>query len=212
LTQPLRPRIIVIGATGTIGQAVSKELEGIGEVVRVGYTRGDLRLNARSRSDIEAFFSQAGPFDHLVSLVGTSLPIGPLRSLPPTEIVLGFEDKVKSQFELVQAGLNHIRDGGSFTLSGGFLNREPMPGFSVVAMINGAVECFVKCAALDMERGIRINAVSPVFVLESLAAAGIKDTSPYVTMSAADTAIAYRSAIEGDYNGSDLDPRQFIRA
>ncbi len=198
MTQPLRPRIIVIGATGTIGQAVSKELEGIGEVVRVGYTRGDLRLNARSRSDIEAFFSQAGPFDHLVSLVGTSLPMGPLRSLPPTEIVLGFEDKVKSQFELVQAGLNHIRDGGSFTLSGGFLNR--------------AVECFVKCAALDMERGIRINAVSPVFVLESLAAAGITDTSPYVTMSAADTAIAYRSAIEGDYNGSDLDPRQFIRA
>jgi NAD(P)-dependent dehydrogenase (short-subunit alcohol dehydrogenase family) len=208
----LAQKIIVVGATGVIGTSVAQALEPLGTVLRVARRGGDAHVDARSPSDLAAFFETVGEFDHLVSLVGARLPMGALRDLSPADLTLAFEDKVLSQIQLVQAGLNYVRDHGSFTLSAGFLNREPMPGFSAIAMANGALEGFVKSAALDMERGVRINCVSPVFVLESLHLAGITDTAPFVTMSAAETALAYVAAVEGHANGSSLDPRKFVKA
>jgi len=204
-------KIIVVGATGIIGRAVAAALAPMGDVVRVGRTQGDLRVDARSITDIETLFAQTGPFDHLVSLVGGDVPIGPLRSLSPADLTFAFENKVLPQIQLVQLGLKHIRNGGSFTLSAGFLNKEPKPGFAAIAMANGALEGFVTSAAMDMERGIRINSVSPVFVIESLERAGLVDMTSFVTMSAADTALAYVAAIRGRDNGRSLDPRQFAK-
>jgi len=204
-------KMIVVGATGVIGTAVARALDPLGAVLRVTRSGGDAHVDARSPADLKAFFERVGAFDHLISLVGARLPMGALRDLSRADMILAFEDKVQSQIQLVQAGLNHVRDNGSFTLSSGFLNREPMPGFSAIAMANGALEGFVKSAALDMERGVRINAVSPVFVLESLRLAGMTDTTPFVTMSAADTALAYVAAVEGNYNGANLDPRAFVK-
>ena len=206
------PKFIVVGATGTIGSTVAAALAPMGDVVRVGRTRGDLQVDARSLDSIQALFAATGPFDHLISLVGGNLPIGPLPSLSFADMTLAFEAKVLPQIRLVQVGLEHVRDGGSFTLSAGFLNKEPMPGFAAVAMANGALEGFVAGAALDMERGIRINSVSPVFVIESLRSAGLSDMTPFVTMSAADTALAYVAAIEGAYNGLNIDPRRIVKA
>jgi NAD(P)-dependent dehydrogenase (short-subunit alcohol dehydrogenase family) len=204
-------KMIVLGATGVIGTAVARALDPLGAVLRVARSGGDAHVDARSPADLKAFFERVGAFDHLISLVGARLPMGALRDLSRADMILAFEDKVQSQIQLVQAGLNHVRDHGSFTLSSGFLNREPVPGFSAIAMANGALEGFVKSAALDMERGVRINAVSPVFVLESLHLAGITDTTPFVTMSAADTALAYVAAVEGNYNGANLDPCAFVK-
>jgi NAD(P)-dependent dehydrogenase (short-subunit alcohol dehydrogenase family) len=205
-------KMIVVGATGVIGTAVARALDPVGTVLRVARSGGDAHVDARSPVELKAFFERVGAFDHLISLVGARLPMGALGDLSPADMRLAFEDKVQSQIQLVQAGLNYVRDHGSFTLSSGFLNREPMPGFSAIAMANGALEGFVKAAALEMERGVRINSVSPVFVQESLHLAGMTDMTRFVTMSAADTALAYVAAVEGDYNGFNLDPRAFVKA
>jgi NAD(P)-dependent dehydrogenase (short-subunit alcohol dehydrogenase family) len=204
------PRIVILGATGTIGSAVARLLASDGEIVRVGHTRGDMRLDARSPSDLETFFAGLGPYDHLVSLAGTGAAIGPVETLSHDDFAAGFLNKVAIQIDLVKAGLSTIRDGGSFTLSSGYLDKEPMPGYSAIAMCNGAVAAFVKAVALDMPRGVRINAVSPVFVVETLMAFGIMDMTPYVTMSAADTALAYRAAVMGTLNGANIDVRHFL--
>ncbi len=206
-----RLKIVIVGGTGIIGSAVADTLAPMGDVVRVGRTRGDLQVDARSSKDIQSLFANTGPFDHLISLVGGDVPIGPLESLSPADMTCAFENKVLPQIQLVQLGLPHIRDGGSFTLSAGFLNKEPKPGFAAIAMANGALEGFVASAALDMERGIRINSVSPVFVIESLQRAGLVEMTSFVTMSAADTALAYVAAISGSDNGRSLDPRQFAK-
>lgn len=205
-------KFIVVGATGVIGTAVARALDPLGKVMRVARSGGDAHVDARSPSDLTAFFETVGSFDHLISLVGARVPMGALRDLTPADLTLAFEDKVLSQIQLVHAGLGYVRDNGSFTLSAGFLNRDPKPGFSAIAMANGALEGFVKSAALDMDRGVRINSVSPVFVLESLCLAGITDTTPFVTMTAADTALAYVAAVEGQHNGLTLDPREFVKA
>jgi hypothetical protein len=138
------PRIVIIGATGTIGSAVATLLASDGAVVRVGHTSGNKRLDARSPTDLETFFGGPGPYDHLVSLAGTGAAIGPIETLTHDDFAAGFFNKVAIQIDLVKAGLSTIRDGGSFTLSSGYLDKEPMPGYSAIAMCNGAIASFVK--------------------------------------------------------------------
>ena len=50
----------------------------------------------------------------------------------------------------------------------GILNRDFVLNGSAAAMVNNAVEGFVKAAALDLPRGIRINAISPALLEESV--------------------------------------------
>ena len=71
------------------------------------------------------------------------------------------QGKVLPQVNLVLEGLDFMNDNGSFTVTSGVLNRDPIPGGSCAAAANGALDGFVKAAAIDMPRGIRINSVSP---------------------------------------------------
>ena len=63
-------------------------------------------------------------------------------------------------------------------LTTGVLAMQPMPGSASVSMINAALEGFVRAAALEMPRAIRINAVSPPWVKETLMKFGIRPTVP----------------------------------
>jgi NAD(P)-dependent dehydrogenase (short-subunit alcohol dehydrogenase family) len=110
------------------------------------------------------------------------------------------------QINLVRAGLAHVRDGGSFTLTSGVLSQEPMPGSSAITLVNRGLEGFARAAALEMPRGVRINVVSPPWVTETLEELGW-DTS--AGMPAARVAPAYTECVEGNRNGETLDARHF---
>ena len=69
-------------------------------------------------------------------------------------------------------------------------------------MVNAALERFVRAAALDVLKSIRINAVSPVFVTETAKKIGM-DTA--ATISATETVKAYLASVEGDMTGQVLD-------
>ena len=169
-------RVIVIGATGTIGKAVVEALSGRHEVVRIGHRGGEHQVDATSRESIERLFQEIGPFDALVSLVGGAA-FKPLESLTDEDFRFSLSHKLMGQVNLVRAGLAHVRDNGSFTITSGVLSREPMPGTSAIALVNAGLEGFAIAAALDMPRGVRINVVSPPWVTETLEALGW-DTSP----------------------------------
>jgi NAD(P)-dependent dehydrogenase (short-subunit alcohol dehydrogenase family) len=110
------------------------------------------------------------------------------------------------QVNVVRVGLQHINDDGSFTLTSGVLSQEPMPGMAAISMVNAAVEAFARAAALDMDRGIRINAVSPVWAVETLEALGIDAPAK---MPAAGFVPAYQESVEGRRTGEVLDVRAF---
>ncbi len=198
-------RVIVVGAAGTIGKAVAAALSGRHEVVRAGRTSGEYRVDATSRESIDRFFREVGPFDALISLVGGAA-FKPLPDLTDEDFQFSLSHKLMGQVNLVRAGLPHVRDGGSFTLTSGVLSREPMPGTSAISLVNAGLEGFAFAAALDMPRGVRINAVSPPWVTETLVDLGW-DTSP--GMPAADVARAYVASVEGNRNGEVLDARDF---
>ncbi len=198
-------RIIVIGGTGTIGQAVVAALSPRHEVVAVGHSRGELRVDITSRASIEELLEVVGPFDALVAAAGR-VRFKPLAELSDDDFRASLDDKLMGQVNLVRAGFGHVRDGGSFTLTSGTLAQQPMVGGAAVSLVNAGLEGFVRAAALEAPRKVRVNVVSPPWVSETLEALG-RDGSP--GLPAATVARAYVESVEGKRNGQVLAAREF---
>jgi NAD(P)-dependent dehydrogenase (short-subunit alcohol dehydrogenase family) len=201
-----RPKVLLVGATGTIGLAVGELLDRDHDVVRIARKGGDVRMDACSTASIREMYDRVGAFDALVSTMGNGV-VGAFETLSDDAFLDGFRLKTLAQINLVRLGTKSIRANGSFTLSSGYLSKEPRPNYTAVAVANGAVDSFCRAVALEMVNGVRVNCVSPVFVVESMLAHGITDFSGYDTQSAALTALAYRRAVTGNFTGQDLDPR-----
>lgn len=198
-------RIVVIGATGTIGKAVAEMLESDHEVIRVAHGSGDFRVDLGSKAAIETLFREVGPIDAVISAAGLA-SFGALAALTDEDYAQALDNKLMGQVNLVRQGAAHLRDGGSITLTTGMLAQTPMPGSAAISLVNAGLEGFVRAAALEMDRGIRVNAVSPVFVKETMEAMGLDSASG---MSAAQTAVAYKQSVESRRNGEVLDVRDF---
>ncbi|HBT4631354.1 TPA: short chain dehydrogenase [Klebsiella pneumoniae] len=192
-------KIIVIGASGTIGRAVSEELSQRHEVIRVGRTRGDYQVDITSQESVEALFAQTGEVDAIVSTTG-NLHFGPLSTMTDSQFNLGLQDKLLGQIRLALVGQHFLRDGGSITLVSGIVAQEPIAQGVNATTVNAGLEGFVRAAACELPRRIRINLISPTVLSESLAAYG--DFFPgFPSVPAAAVAQAYRRSIEGVQTG-----------
>lgn len=159
-------KIIIIGATGTIGKKVTAAFEKEHEVVRVGAKSGDLQVDISSVASIEALFKKAGPFDAVVSIAGDG-HFGPLNSMTDKEFRKGIDSKLMGQVNLVLIGQHHINPKGSFTLTSGSLAKDPIRLGANLSTVNGALDAFAKAAAIELENGVRINVVGPTVVEDS---------------------------------------------
>jgi NAD(P)-dependent dehydrogenase (short-subunit alcohol dehydrogenase family) len=197
-------RVIVVGATGTIGSAVVEAL-GRHEVIRVGSSSGDLRADISRPESIRELFAKTGPVDAVVSCAG-SARFRPLEELSDDDFAFSLANKLMGQVNLVRLGMEHVRDGGSFTLTSGVLSQVPIPGSAAISVVNAGVEAFARAAALEAPRGIRVNAVSPPYVSETLEQMG---QDPTGGLPAAVVARAYLSSLTDEINGTVVDPRRF---
>lgn len=159
-------KIIIVGATGTMGRHLATAFEKEHEIVRVASGGGDIQTDITSLESIENLFEQTGPFDALVSTAGPSY-VGPWKKMTDKEFRKGIEGKLMGQVNLVLIGQRYIKPKGSFTLIAGALTIDPQLNFSNAAAANGAIEAFVRAAAIELEDGIRINAVSPTVIEDS---------------------------------------------
>jgi NAD(P)-dependent dehydrogenase (short-subunit alcohol dehydrogenase family) len=198
-------RIIVVGATGTIGKPVADALAARHEVVRVSRHGGDVQVDTSSRESIERFFAAVGPFDALVSAAG-SARFKPVQELTDEDFQFSLANKLMGQVNLVRHGLKTVREGGSFTLTSGILGPHPMPGSAAISLVNMGLEGFARATALEKPRGIRVNVVSPPWVTETLVELGW-DTSP--GLPAVVVAKAYVESVESARTGEVLDARDF---
>lgn len=192
-------KIILIGATGTIGKAVEAELGQRHDIIRAGRNSGDAKVDIADPDSIRQFYAAVGPFDALVSATG-KVHFGPLEEFTPEQFEIGLRNKLMGQVNLVLFGLEHVRDGGSFTLTSGLLNDDPIRQGASAALVNGGIDGFVRSAAIELPRGIRINAVSPTVIEEALPSyapffRGVK-AAP-----AADAALGYAKSVEGAQTG-----------
>lgn len=192
-------KIILVGASGTIGQAIDRELRERHDIVRVGRNSGELQVNIADPASIRRLFEQTGPFDALISAAGNA-HFGALEELTTKEFAVGLDDKLMGQINLVLIGSEFANDGASFTLTSGVLSEDPIRYGAAVSTVNAALDGFVRAAAIELPRGLRINGVSPTILEESLPAYG-----PYFrgfkAVPAATVALAYAKSAEGRQTG-----------
>jgi NAD(P)-dependent dehydrogenase (short-subunit alcohol dehydrogenase family) len=153
-------KIIVIGASGAVGQTAIEALGDRHEIITVGRSSGDIQLDIEDHEAVRSMYNEVGKLDAVVSAVGHG-HFGGVAEMSSDQFMKGITHKVLPQVNLVLVGIEHINDGGSFTLTSGVLNRDPIRGGASAAAANGALDGFVLGAAIEMPRGIRINAVSP---------------------------------------------------
>ncbi|MEM7641075.1 MAG: short chain dehydrogenase [Pseudomonadota bacterium] len=195
-------RILLVGASGDIGRAVHGALAPRHEIVTVGRTSGALRADLEDRASLEALYRAAGPLDAVVCASG-NVHFGPLVEFTEAQVMLGLRNKVMGQINLVLAGLDHVADGGSFTLTSGVLDRDPIRMGMGAATANGALAGFVRGAAIEMPRGLRVNVVSPGLLDVSVPRYG--DWFPgHEPVAAARVGQAYVKAVEGPGTGEVL--------
>ncbi|HEX9446864.1 MAG TPA: short chain dehydrogenase [Dongiaceae bacterium] len=164
-------RIIVVGASGTIGKAVVAALSSDHEIIKVGSKSGDAQVDIKESSSIRKLFEKVGKFDALVSTVG-KVHFGEFAKLTEKEVEIGLKDKLMGQVNLVLIGRDYANDGASFTLTSGVLSHDPIRYGAGASLVNGAIDAFVKAAAIELPRGLRINSVSPGVLEESLPSYG----------------------------------------
>jgi len=172
------------------------------EVVRAS-RNGEVKVNLDDPASIRGLFDKIQGVDAVVSCAGNAA-FKPFAELTDADYELGLRSKLMGQVSLARIAKDHLRDGGSIVLTTGVLAMHPMLGSASISMVNAGLEGFVRAAALEMPRGLRINAVSPPWVKETMIKFGM-DPSP--GQAAADVAKAYLAAVEGKQQGQVLDPR-----
>ena len=192
-------KVVVFGGTGTIGGAVVQELSSRHEVIIVGKTSGNFQCDIRDSGSVTNLFKKVGKFDALVSALGV-VHFDVFENMTHDLYQIGLQDKLMGQINLVLLGREFINDGGSFTLTSGVLARDPIRSGSSASMVNGALESFVRAAAIEMPRGLRINVVSPTVILEDMDkfASYFRGFEPVSTSRAA---LAYSKSVEGLQTG-----------
>lgn len=192
-------KVLIVGASGTIGKAVAAELGQRHEIITAGRNSGTVRMDITDPESIRAAYEAVGPVDAVVSAAG-KVKFAPFDEMQAEDYEVGLRDKQMGQVNLVLIGRERVSERGSFTLTTGVLDHDPIRGGTSASMVNGAINAFVMAAAIEMPRNLRINVVSPGVIEEAMGT-----YAPYFRgfepVSAARAAIAYCKSVEGSQTG-----------
>jgi NAD(P)-dependent dehydrogenase (short-subunit alcohol dehydrogenase family) len=192
-------RILIVGAEGTVGCAAHAELKPRHEIITAGRTSGDVKVDLADMASVTAMFGKLGKVDAVVSCAGHT-HFGPLAEMTEMHFMKGIAGKLMAQIHLVLAGQHHVSDKGSFTLTSGVLDRDPIRSGTNSATVNAALQGFVTGAAIELGRGLRINVVSPGLLQES--AKKYEGFFPgHEPVSSARVGLAYAKSVEGGITG-----------
>jgi NAD(P)-dependent dehydrogenase (short-subunit alcohol dehydrogenase family) len=162
-------KILVIGAAGLIGAGV---VEALGEehCVRASRNSGE-RVDISDPKSLAALFERVGDVDGIIC-TGGAARFKPWDQLSDEDWTFSLANKLMGQVNVVRYGLKSVRPGGAITLTSGTASQDPSPGSAIITTVNAAVEAFVHAVAVEPSISIRVNAVSPGWVSETLQAIG----------------------------------------
>ncbi len=193
-------KIVVIGATGTIGRAVTQNMGERHTIISVGNSRGDFQVDITSTESIRKLFEAVGQVDAIISVCG-NLHFGPLEEMTADDFNIGLQDKLLGQVNVALIGQHYLNENGSITLSSGIVSTQPIIGGANATCVNAAIEGFVLGASIEMKNNQRINAVCPSVVTESLETYG-PFFPGYESVAVSRVAKAYQRSVEGSLNGT----------
>ena len=164
-------KILLIGASGTIGRRIYETLSSKHHIVRASREGEDVNVDMTSADSIEQMYKSVADIDAVICAAGPA-KFGLFRDMTEDDFYVGIRGKMMGQVNLVRIGQNYINDGGSFTLTTGILADEPIAGSTAVTLLNAGLNGFALAAAQELGREMRVNVVSPTIVEDSIDAYG----------------------------------------
>ena len=168
-------KIMVIGATGLLGSHLVQLLKSQDQpiqVVEVSLNGAGLKADIADAQSLRRLFAEVGPLDGIACTAGM-VRFVPWARASDDDWKHGIANKLMGQINVIRLGAASVRKGGAITLTTGVLAQYPMPGSAIVTTVNAAVEAAVRAAAVELGVGLRINAVSPGWVAETMQAMGM---------------------------------------
>ncbi|WP_379136315.1 SDR family oxidoreductase [Paenibacillus sp. sgz500958] len=167
-------KIVIIGGSSGIGFETAKQALALGaEVIIASRSVDKLRtaqenlgsnvqvkvLDTTDEEQVQSFFEQIGPFDHLV-ISAAETSGGPFLEMDTAQARNLFENKFWGQYYAAKYGASKISPNGSITFFSGVVAYKSMIGSSVLGAVNAAVSNLSQTLALELAP-LRVNTVSP---------------------------------------------------
>ncbi len=213
LSLPLEgQRILVVGGSGGIGQAIGQAAHTLGgEVVLAARSFKRLvkaaaivgpgttlhQMDLLDDVSVSDALHEIGRVDHVAVAAGQAAA-GTLMEIEEGDILASWQSKVMGPVRVLKEV--QIRRGGSITLISGALGRKPLPGRSIISAVNAAIEALTRGLALDFAP-TRVNCLSP----------GLTRTGAYDAMPALERQAMFEQAAEGLPAGCIVEPMHIGR-
>ena len=189
-------KVLVIGATGLLGAAIVQKLADKAEVIEASFSHPTNPVDLSNPSALKALFENVDKVDAIICTAGVA-HFKPFNDTQDADWQFGIENKMMGQINTVRFGAEYLNEGGAIVLTTGTLAQTPLPGSAIVSAVNAAVEGAIRAFSLELEN-VRINAVSPGWISETLAAMGM---DPTPGLPAADVAQFYIDLVEQSTGG-----------
>ncbi|MEC0229520.1 SDR family oxidoreductase [Paenibacillus alba] len=167
-------KVVIIGGSSGIGLETAKQVIARGADVIIASRSEDKLLKAKEllgakaavysldttdEQQVQSFFQQIGPFDHLV-ISAAETSGGSFLHTETAQARQLFENKFWGQYYAAKYGAPHMSTNGSITLFSGVVAYKSMIGSSTLGAVNAAVSNLGQTLALELAP-LRVNVVSP---------------------------------------------------
>ncbi|MGS2762385.1 short chain dehydrogenase [Sinomicrobium sp. M5D2P9] len=159
-------KILIIGANGTIGKKITETLSGKHEIITAGRNSGDVRVDITSKKSIQQMYEEIKSLDACICTAASGA-MDNFSTLTEMDLLINMKGKLLGQVNMVLTGQHYLNDNGCFILTSGIFADRPAKGVTGGGLISGALHSFVLSAAIELERGLRVNVVSPGMVEDS---------------------------------------------
>jgi NAD(P)-dependent dehydrogenase (short-subunit alcohol dehydrogenase family) len=175
-------RVVIIGGTSGIGLATAHAAVDAGAQVTIASSRqssidaalGELSADTTGHAldvldgrAVQAFFDEVGEFDHLAYTAGESLSLMPVDGMDIDRARGFFQIRFFGALSAVSTAAEHIRPGGSITLTSGSARTRPGSGWSVASSLCGATTSLAGALAVELAP-LRVNVVEPGIIRSPL--------------------------------------------
>lgn len=199
-------KILVVGGTGTLGSALVSLLRKEHEVIAVGRSTGDYQVDIENKDSIKKMFEDIGPVDGIISTAGDG-KMAPFQIQSDEDLDLAINSKLRGQIDLIRYGVHSVKENGFIIVTTGTASHTYMPGASSITMANVGLEGYIRAINVEQFNGVRVNAVSPFFIKETVEMMGFDVPN---AVPAADTASVYKMVMESEESGIIADVVEYL--
>jgi 2-C-methyl-D-erythritol 4-phosphate cytidylyltransferase len=207
-------RILVIGGTNGIGEAVAAEAAeaGANVAVEARSTGLDVRDPESVQAGIDAAAARLGGLDHVVCTAGV-LRIGTVADCSAEELIEVIDVNLTGTLNVARAAYPHLRDSaGSLTAFASSSFTRGRPNYVAYSASKAAVVNLVQGLAEEWaDVGIRVNAVSPERTDTPMRRRAFPDEPRDGLLTMPEVAAATLRLLRSDLTGQVLDVRRSDR-